>query len=137
MMKRGLRPWTSPSFPYSGVESLDADYCRRVGQYLAQLLAFAIRDGRVDPRSNLIADLHGVMRQWDLSTGRETRRLDCSVLYRYDPTFMAGHAKSIIFPPSATLSELVVAAFGRDRPELAYKLYVLVSVVAIPWLIAS
>ena len=57
-------------FPYSGVESLDADYCRRVGQYLAQLLAFAIRDGRVDPRSNLIADLHGVIIDRALSIER-------------------------------------------------------------------
>jgi len=57
-------------FPYSGVESLDTDYCRRVGQYLAQLLAFAIRDGRVDPRSNLIADLHGVIIDRALSIER-------------------------------------------------------------------
>jgi diguanylate cyclase (GGDEF)-like protein len=45
-------------FPFSGVESLDADYCRRVGRRLAQLLACAVRDGRVDPRGNLVADLH-------------------------------------------------------------------------------
>jgi hypothetical protein len=36
-------------FPYTGVEP-DADYCRRVGHQLAQLLAFAVRDGRIDPR---------------------------------------------------------------------------------------
>ena len=45
-------------FPYSGVDSLDADYCRRVGHQLAQLLAFAVRDGRIDPRGGFIAELH-------------------------------------------------------------------------------
>jgi hypothetical protein len=53
----------------------------------------------------------------------------------YDPSFMAGYAKSIIFPASSTLPELVVAAFGEDRPVLAYKLYVLVSVAAVPWFV--
>jgi len=48
-------------FPYTGVESLDAAYCRRVGQQLAQLLAFAIRDGRIDPRGKFVADLHRVV----------------------------------------------------------------------------
>ena len=48
-------------FPYTGVESLDANYCRRVGEQLAQLLAFAIRDGRIDPRGKFIADLHRVI----------------------------------------------------------------------------
>jgi len=48
-------------FPYSGVESLDADYYRRVGHQLAQLLAFAIRDGRIDPRGGSTADLHRVV----------------------------------------------------------------------------
>ena len=43
---------------HSGVESLDADYCRRVGRQLAELLAFAVRDGRIDPRGGLIVDLH-------------------------------------------------------------------------------
>ena len=41
-------------FPYSGVESLDADYCRRVGQHLAQLLAFAVRDGRIQPGDHVM-----------------------------------------------------------------------------------
>src|SRR4051812_5167804 len=57
-------------FPYSGVESLDADYCRRVGQHLAQLLAFAVRDGRIDPRGNVIADLHRVVIDRALSIER-------------------------------------------------------------------
>ena len=54
----------------------------------------------------------------------------------YDPSFMAGYAKSMVFPASSTLPELVVAAFGGSRPDLAYKLYVLISVALVPWLIA-
>ena len=49
---------------------------------------------------------------------------------------MAGYAKSVVFPASSTLPELVVWAFGGDRPELAYKLYVLASGAALPWLVA-
>ncbi len=49
---------------------------------------------------------------------------------------MAGYAKSVIFPASSTLPELAVAAFGGSRPELAYKVYVLLSAAAYPWLIA-
>ena len=54
----------------------------------------------------------------------------------YDPSFMAGYAKSVVFPSSSTLPELVIAAFGGDHPEFAYKIYVLVSAAAVPWLIA-
>jgi hypothetical protein len=54
----------------------------------------------------------------------------------YDPSFMAGYPKSVIFPASSTLPELVVAALGGARPEIAYKLYVLVCVAAAPCLIA-
>jgi hypothetical protein len=54
----------------------------------------------------------------------------------YDPSFMAGYAKSVVFPASSTLPEVVVALFGRARPVLAYKLYVLAAVAAAPWLIA-
>ena len=57
-------------FPYTGIDSLDADYCRRVGQHLAQLLALAVRDGRVDPRGNLIADLQRVVIDRALSIER-------------------------------------------------------------------
>jgi hypothetical protein len=54
----------------------------------------------------------------------------------YDPAFMAGYPKSVVFPASSTLPELVVWAFGGGAPESAYKLYVLVSAAAVPWLIA-
>jgi hypothetical protein len=54
----------------------------------------------------------------------------------YDPSFMGGYAKSVVYPASSTLPELVIAAFGGRRPELAYKLYVLVSAALVPWLVA-
>jgi hypothetical protein len=54
----------------------------------------------------------------------------------YDPSFMAGYAKSVVFPASSTLPELAVALFGGSRPEVAYKVYVLVSAAAVPWLVA-
>jgi hypothetical protein len=54
----------------------------------------------------------------------------------YDPSFMAGYAKSVVFPSSSTLPELVVAFCGGGRPEFAYKLYVLISAAAVPWLVA-
>jgi hypothetical protein len=54
----------------------------------------------------------------------------------YDPSFMAGYAKSVIFPASSTLPELVIALFGGDRAEFAYKAYVLASAALIPWLVA-
>ena len=53
----------------------------------------------------------------------------------YDPSFMAGYAKSVVFPASSTLPELVVFAFGRTDPVRAYKLYVLVAAASLPWLI--
>jgi len=53
----------------------------------------------------------------------------------YDPSFMSGYAKSVVFPASSTLPELVIAAFGGKDPALTFKLYVLFSAAAIPWLI--
>jgi len=48
-------------FPFSGAETLSAEYCRRVGSLLVQLLAFAVRDGRVDARGGFVADLHRIV----------------------------------------------------------------------------
>jgi len=48
-------------FPFSGDEALSPEYCRRIGSLLVQLLAFAVRDGRVDPRGGFMADLHHVV----------------------------------------------------------------------------
>jgi WD40 repeat protein len=36
-------------------------------------------------------DLRGNIKQWDVQTGRETRAMDASVIFRYDPTFRADH----------------------------------------------
>ena len=49
---------------------------------------------------------------------------------------MAGYAKSVVFPSSSTLPELVVTFCGGNRPEFAYKIYVLISAAAVPWLVA-
>jgi diguanylate cyclase (GGDEF)-like protein len=48
-------------FPYSGTDTLDSDYCQRLGQFFVQVLAFAVRDGKVDPRSGFVADLHRIV----------------------------------------------------------------------------
>jgi hypothetical protein len=50
---------------------------------------------------------------------------------------MSGYPKSVVFPASSTLPELVVWAFGGARPERAYKLYVLVATALVPWLVAA
>ena len=54
----------------------------------------------------------------------------------YDPQFMAGYPKSIVFPSSSTLPEVALFAFGGKHPDFAYKIYVLLSAAATPWLIA-
>ena len=57
-------------FPYSGNEPLDGEYCRRLGVLLAKLLGIAVRDGRVDARGSLIADLQRVGLERSLSIER-------------------------------------------------------------------
>jgi diguanylate cyclase (GGDEF)-like protein len=57
-------------FPYSGAETLDPDYCQRLGELLTHLLAFALRDGRLDPRGSLVADLHHMVAGRSPSTER-------------------------------------------------------------------
>ena len=58
-------------FPYSGTEeALDSDYCDRIGRLLVQLLASAVRDGRLDPRRGLVPDLHRVVKERGLSMER-------------------------------------------------------------------
>ena len=52
--------------------------------------------------------------------------------------FMAGYPKSVVFPASSTLPELVVFLFGGTHPEVAYK----VSRAGVcrrphPWLVAA
>lgn len=36
-------------------------------------------------------DLHGILKQWNVARGTEVRTMDCSVIFRYDPTFRADH----------------------------------------------
>lgn len=45
-------------FPYTGAEALDTDYCGRLGDFLTRLLAFAVRDARVDSRGGIVAEMH-------------------------------------------------------------------------------
>ena len=57
-------------FPQSGVDDLGVDYCNRVGQLLTRLLAFAVRDGRVDVESGFIGDLYHVALERSLTAER-------------------------------------------------------------------
>ncbi|HEY7450581.1 MAG TPA: GGDEF domain-containing protein [Vicinamibacterales bacterium] len=44
-------------FPFSAPQPLEADYCSRLGNVLVQLLATAVREGRVDSRLGLVVNL--------------------------------------------------------------------------------
>src|SRR5437879_3306073 len=57
-------------FPFSGAEALDRNYCHRLGHLLTQLLAFAVRDGRLDPRGGFVADLHRIVLERALTMER-------------------------------------------------------------------
>jgi diguanylate cyclase (GGDEF)-like protein len=48
------------TFPHTGIETLDAAYCMRVGRLIVQLLAFGLRDGRMDARGGVVGDLYRV-----------------------------------------------------------------------------
>ena len=57
--RAGLLVWdTVAIFPFSGTELLEPEYCNRIGQLLLQLLAAAVREGKADPRSGVVAELH-------------------------------------------------------------------------------
>lgn len=49
------------TLPLSADRVLDSAERRHVGRLLVQLLGLAVRDGRVDPRGSLLADLHHVI----------------------------------------------------------------------------
>jgi len=57
-------------FPYSGSEELDTGYCHRIGRLLTQMLAFAVRDGRLDARGGFVGDLNRVLLERSLSVER-------------------------------------------------------------------
>jgi hypothetical protein len=55
----------------------------------------------------------------------------------YDPTFMAGFAKSAVFPASSSLPEVVVAALGGlAEPAVVHKFYVLACALLAPLVVA-
>jgi diguanylate cyclase (GGDEF)-like protein len=57
-------------FPQSGGDVLDIEYRRRVGQLLTQLLALAVRDGRVDTRGGFVGDLCSIVLEQSLPADR-------------------------------------------------------------------
>jgi diguanylate cyclase (GGDEF)-like protein len=57
-------------FPFSAPQPLDADYCGRLGNVLVQLLATAVRDGRVDPRLGLVVNLQRLVAERGLPVER-------------------------------------------------------------------
>ena len=57
-------------FPYSGSEELDTEYCHRIGHLLTQMLAFAVRDGRLDARGGFVGDLNRVLLERSLTVER-------------------------------------------------------------------
>jgi diguanylate cyclase (GGDEF)-like protein len=57
-------------FPYSGTELLDSDYCNRIGDVVVQMLLLAIRNGKIDPRGGIVADLHRIAQDRSLMAGR-------------------------------------------------------------------
>jgi hypothetical protein len=54
----------------------------------------------------------------------------------YDPSFMAGYPKSVVFPASSTLPEVVLALFPNAAPYRVYKFYVFISVAIVPLVVA-
>jgi len=57
-------------FPLSGIDALDPDYCRRIGRHLGQLLAIAVRDGRCDAGTELLAYVQRLASDRSVSVAR-------------------------------------------------------------------
>jgi diguanylate cyclase (GGDEF)-like protein len=73
VMQRQLSALTADAvaiFPYSGDDTLEPEYCEPLAQILAQLLATAIRDGRVETRAGLLDELHRMVRERPLPLER-------------------------------------------------------------------
>jgi diguanylate cyclase (GGDEF)-like protein len=67
----GITADTVAVFPYSGAEeTVDERYCHRLGHVLVELLAFAVRDGRVDPRGEFVTDLQRTALERSLTSER-------------------------------------------------------------------
>jgi hypothetical protein len=54
----------------------------------------------------------------------------------YDPSFMSGYAKSVIFPQSSSFLEIVAFLSPGASPPVRYKLTVFFMVSSLPWLVA-
>ena len=52
----------------------------------------------------------------------------------YDPHFMAGYAKSILFPSSSTLPEVLLFISAGKYSAQVFKGYVFVAIAILPWL---
>jgi WD40 repeat protein len=78
-------------------------------------------------RAIVSGDLRGNIKQWDLQTGRETRTMDASAIFRYDPTFRADHGgvRSMSFNPDGSLlacagiTNVTNAFAGVGNPAIA------------------
>jgi diguanylate cyclase (GGDEF)-like protein len=57
-------------FPFSGPQPLDTEYLERMGQLLLQLLAAAVRDGRLEARAGFVSDLQRLAAERNLSPER-------------------------------------------------------------------
>jgi diguanylate cyclase (GGDEF)-like protein len=57
-------------FPYSGTDTLDGATCQHIGELIVQLLAFAVRDGRLDAHGGFVADLHRIVLERGLGLDR-------------------------------------------------------------------
>ncbi len=54
----------------------------------------------------------------------------------YDPSFMAGYPKSLLFPQSATMFDVAGFLTGSYRPAQTYKFTILIAMSLLPWLVA-
>ena len=57
-------------FPFSAPQPLEAEYCNRLGNVLVQLLATAVREGRVDSRLALVVSLQRLVSERGLPVER-------------------------------------------------------------------
>lgn len=60
----------APIFPFGSAQTLDRQDCVRIGTLLLQLLSRSVRDGRIDPDSDLVAALHRFLLERSLQPER-------------------------------------------------------------------
>lgn len=54
----------------------------------------------------------------------------------YDPSFMAGYPKSVLFPQSSAIFDVLGLLGGSQKPAQAFKFFVFAATAALPWLMA-